>query len=415
MKFIRTNLLRISCLFTSIGLVFLAGCGTNTETDSTEARGAVSETQDQVRGVSEDEILFGIHTDLSGPIARYGTETVNGINMRFNEVNRDGGVHGRKLRLIAEDSEYSPQNSIRITNKLIHGDKIFAMLMALGTPNNLAVMDEQFEAGVPNLFPFTGSIKMAQPYRKLMFTQRGIYYYEMRAAVKYFVEERGRTKPCVAYINNEYGEETYTAVKDQTAEMGIEFVDAASHDRTETEFTANVLRLRQAGCDLVLLGTVVIDTLGILAAAQEIGWEDVDWVGCNAAAGSVIAEHESGMGEGYFVFNHLIKIYPDTEENEEIVEWYNKFLELYGSEPDVAAMEGYRSADLVIQALEAVGPDVTTEGFISALESIGTYTDLFGYELHFTEDNHNGVRESVLAQAQDKRWVVLDQRIEINM
>ena len=395
------------------GLLLLTSCGTNTDSDAAKTEPKPDKVE--VRGVSDNEIVFGTHTDLSGPIAVYGLEATNGVNMRFDEVNSEGGVYGRRLRYIAEDHQYNPQESIRLANKLIEGDKVFAMIMALGTPNNLTVMEKQFEAGVPNLFPLTGSVQIAHPYRKLMFTQRGIYYYEMRAAVKYFVEERGRSQPCAAYINNDYGEETFNALKDQTAEMGIEYVAAASHDRTETEFTASVLRLRDAGCDLVLMGTVMIDTLGILQSAQELGWEDVDFVGCNAAAGSIVAEQDSGIGEGYFAFNHMTKIYPDTEENEQAVEWYNRFLELYGSAPDIAAMEGYRAADLVVRALESAGPDVTRESFIAALESLGTYKDIFGYTLEFSEDNHNGVRESVLAQVQNKRWIPLDQRIEINM
>lgn len=404
-----------ACLMWNIVLltivVLLFGCGNpGSQTENNGGQEVL-----EVDGVSDTEILFGAHTDLSGPIALYGVESVNGVNMRFDEANATGGVHGRTIRFIAEDSQYIPQESIRIVNKLIESDKIFAMLMAMGTPNNLNVMDKQFEAGVPNLFPFTGSIKMAEPYRKLMFTQRGIYYYEMRAAVKHFVEERGRSKPCVAYINNDYGQEIYDGARDEAEAMGLEIVAAASHDRTETEFTAAVLRLRDAGCDLVLMGTVVIDTIGILEAAQELGWDDVDWVGNNAASGSVVAENESGSGEGYFAFFHMAKIYPDTEEDQDVVAWYNEFETRYGRGPDIAGMEGYRAADLVIKALEAVGREITREKFIAALESLGTYEDIFGYTLQFSEDNHNGVRESILAQVQNRRWVLLDKKISINM
>lgn len=371
------------------------------------------ETVPATTGVSDDEILFGSHTDLSGPISIYGTESVNGIRMRFDEVNELGGVHGRRLRFIVEDSQYSPQESIRAANKLIHRDKIFAMLLALGTPNNLNVMEAQFEAGVPNLFPLTGSIHMAEPFNKLMFTQRGIYYDEMRAAVKYFVEEKGRTAPCVTYIDNDYGQEIYEGVVDQTADMEIDIVAAAAHERTETEFSATVLRFKEAGCDLVLMGTVVIDTIGLLDAARKIGWEAAAWVGSNAAGGNAVAEHPSGSGEGMYTMNHMTRVYPDTEENEEAIRWYQSYQRRFDMVPDLAAMEGYRAADLVVKALEIAGRDVTRSNFIEALESINDYTDLWGYQLSFSPDNHNGLKVTGLSQIQNGRWIQLDKTISL--
>ncbi|MXW08057.1 MAG: ABC transporter substrate-binding protein, partial [Gammaproteobacteria bacterium] len=399
--------------------LLVSGCsrdsGSDPDTDLDTDAKTDSETEIVLTttGVSDDEIVFGTHTDLSGPISIYGTESVNGVRMRFDEANEEGGVHGRTIKFIAEDSQYSPQESIRAANKLIHRDKIFAMLLALGTPNNLNVMEEQFKAGVPNLFPLTGSIQMAEPYRRLMFTARGIYYDEIRTAVKYFVEEKGYSAPCVAYIDNDYGQEVYNAVVDQTKEMEIEIVEYAAHERTETEFTATVLRFKEAGCDFVLLGTVVVDTLGILGAARKIEWEDVDWVGSNAAGGNVVAEHPSGAGEGMYTLSHMTRIYPDTEENEEAVQWFEKYKERFNRIPDVGAMEGYRGADLVIKALEIAGRGLTRDKFIEALESINDYTDPWGYKLSFSPENHNGLKVTGLSQVQNGRWVQLEKTISL--
>ncbi|MYC26289.1 MAG: ABC transporter substrate-binding protein [Gammaproteobacteria bacterium] len=413
------TLFKIVCIGSVCLFLLVSGCsrdsGSDPDTDLDTDAKTDSETEIVLTttGVSDDEIVFGTHTDLSGPISIYGTESVNGVRMRFDEANEEGGVHGRTIKFIAEDSQYSPQESIRAANKLIHRDKIFAMLLALGTPNNLNVMEEQFKAGVPNLFPLTGSIQMAEPYRRLMFTARGIYYDEIRTAVKYFVEEKGYSAPCVAYIDNDYGQEVYNAVVDQTKEMEIEIVEYAAHERTETEFTATVLRFKEAGCDFVLLGTVVVDTLGILGAARKIEWEDVDWVGSNAAGGNVVAEHPSGAGEGMYTLSHMTRIYPDTEENEEAVQWFEKYKERFNRIPDVGAMEGYRGADLVIKALEIAGRGLTRDKFIEALESINDYTDPWGYKLSFSPENHNGLKVTGLSQVQNGRWVQLEKTISL--
>lgn len=395
--------------FLCIGIVFLLLFATGCSRDSDAVPGIVLDTT----GVSDDEIVFGTHTDLSGPISIYGTESVNGIRMRFDEANEMGGVHGRTLKFIVEDSQYSPQESIRAANKLIHRDKIFAVLLALGTPNNLNVMEEQFKAGVPNLFPLTGSIHMAEPFNKLMFTQRGIYYDEIRAAVKYFVEGKGLSAPCVTYIDNDYGQEIYDAVVDQTKEMEIEIVAYAAHERTETEFTATVLRFKEAGCDFILMGTVVIDTIGVLDAARKIGWEEVDWVGSNAAGGNAVAAHPSGAGEGMYTLSHMTRIYPDTEEDEAAVRWFKNYQERFNVVPDVGAMEGYRGADLVVKALDVAGRDLTRENFIKALESFSDYTDPWGNTLSFSPESHNGLKITGLSQIQNGRWIQLEQTISL--
>lgn len=402
----------------AIGASFLVllifGCAPDPRPEEDESSTSKSVQPDAVQGVTEDEILIGSHTDLTGPIAFYGADSINGARMRFEEENDQGGVHGRTIRLIVEDTVYQVPNTLRAVDKLLNLDKVFAMYLALGTPNNLAVMDDLFDANVPNLFPLTGSIQMAEPHMKLMFTQRGIYYYEMRAALSYFMEERDRTTPCVAHVDNDFGKEILDAANDQAEKMGVSIAAVTAHKSTETEFTASVLRLRDADCDLVLMGTVATDTIGILSISKEIGWEDVDFVGTNAGAASVIAELESGAGEGYYAFNHALRIYPDTSTNDKAVAWFNKYTEKFGHEPDVTAMEGYRGADLIIIALQKAGRDLTVEKFAEGLESIGEYEDIFGYRLEFSPENHNGVKHTVLGVVENGRWVLSDESIAIN-
>ncbi|MDE0441910.1 MAG: ABC transporter substrate-binding protein, partial [Gammaproteobacteria bacterium] len=121
----------------------LGACGpageSTEEGDTASAAATVA-----VDGVTDTEVVFGTHTDLSGAIAIWGVGVLNGARMRFDEVNEAGGVHGRQIRYIVEDTQYQVPRAIQAANKLIYRDKIFAMLMAVGTPTNNAVMEEQF-------------------------------------------------------------------------------------------------------------------------------------------------------------------------------------------------------------------------------------------------------------------------------
>ena len=367
------------------------------------------ETGSQNRGVTDSEIVLGVYTDLSGATAIWGVGATNAARMRFDAANEAGGVHGRQIRYVVEDTSYQVPKAMSAANKLVNRDDVLAMVLAVGTPLNNAIMPMLFENNVPNFFPISGGRQMVEPFHPLKFTQRGIYYDEVRASVKYFVEKKGREVPCVIYQDTDYGVEILEGAQDQAEAMGLEIAEVSAHKPTDSEFTAAILRLKNANCDLVLMGTVHRDTILVLDAARKMGWDGVDWVGNNAVYAQVIADQESG--EGFYSFVHMAKIYADDEMSPEVKAWWDKYVSLYDVEPGLAAMEGYRAADLTVLALEKAGPDLTTEKLVSAMESITDYTDIFGYRVSFGPDKHSGATESVLSQVQDGRWVTLEEAI----
>lgn len=395
----------ISAVF---AILLLTACGGDSGTSETAPAGEAPAAS--TPGVTAHEIVLGSHTDLSGSVAIWGVGSINGARMRLEEANASGGIHGRQVRLIVEDTQYQVPRAIQAANKLINRDNIFAMLLALGTPMNNAVLTQQLEAGVPNLFPLTGARSMIEPYSDLKFTQRGIYYDEIRAGVRYFIEERGMQKPCVIYQDSDYGQEILEAAQDQLAEMGLQIAETSAHKPTESEFTAAIIRLRNAGCDVVFMGTVHRDTILVLEAARKMGF-DVDFVGNNAAYGQVIADQESGSGEGYYAFVHMVKLYPDDEMAPAVRQWWDAYVEKYGEEPGIPAMEGYRAADLVVMALERAGTDLTRDSFIKAMESITDYSDIFGYSVSFGPGDHKGVSESMLSVVEDGRWKTIAESV----
>src|SRR3990172_8618524 len=117
-------------------------------------------------GVTATEILIGSHTALSGPVSAWGIGATEGTRMRFEEAN-EKGIHGRKIKLIVEDHQYQVPRAVQAANKLINSDKIFIMLGALGTPQNNAVLGDQLQKGVPNIFHFTAARSMAEPFHPL--------------------------------------------------------------------------------------------------------------------------------------------------------------------------------------------------------------------------------------------------------
>ena len=369
------------------------------------------EAETSVRGITDQEIVLGTYTDLSGPAAILGVAATQGARMRFDEANEAGGVHGRRLRFVVEDTGYQVPRSIQAVNKLIHRDEVFAIVLGFGTPMNNAIMPTLFEAGIPNLFPFSGARSMVDPFKELQVTGRGIYYDEIRAATRYFIEQEGAATPCVIYQDTDYGQEILEGAEDQLEAMGRSLAMVSSHEPTETELTAAVLRLRDAGCDLVLMGTVHRDTILVLEAARKMDWTDVRWVGNNAAYNEAVAHQSSGAAEGYSVFAHIARPYRDGDIDDGTAAWWDRYVEIYGVEPEYAAMEAYRNVDLVLKALEAAGPEPTVEKLMAAIEAMAEYVDPFGYRLTFGPDDHKGVDESVLLTVVEGRWQAQAERI----
>src|SRR3954454_6370697 len=108
------------------------------------------------QGVTANEIVIGTAQDLSGPVVNFSKAAVNGMRMRVDEINAEGGIHGRKLRLVVEDHGYDPKKAVLAAQKMVQQDKIFASLGSIGTPTAMAAMPIYLEAKVAHLFPLSG-------------------------------------------------------------------------------------------------------------------------------------------------------------------------------------------------------------------------------------------------------------------
>jgi branched-chain amino acid transport system substrate-binding protein len=358
-----------------------------------------------VRGVTKSEVVIGQHTDLSGPAASYGVHVSNAMRLYFDKINADGGIHGRKIRLIVEDHQYQVPRAVQAANKLINRDKIFLMAGALGTPHNNAVFEEQFKAGVPNLAPLTAARSMAEPFHKLKFQTFSSYYDHTRAGVKYLVQKNGRKKLCSLYQDTDFGKEILDAVQDQAKAMNMQVVETATNTPIATDFTAQITKLRGAGCDLVAMGAIVRDAIVPYGTARKMGWTDVDFVSQSASFDQIVASAPGGATEGLYVGAGTVMPYRDTA-SPQVAAWWDSYKAKYNSDPNIGAVYGHNIADLIVTALDRAGKDLTTEKFLSALEGISGYRDIFGGPvISFGPNKHQGTTDVLFYQIQKGRFV----------
>src|SRR5436305_2619840 len=204
--------------------------------------------QKETRGVTGTEIVLGTHTDLSGPAATYGVSSSNAVKMRFDDVNEKGGIHGRKIKLIVEDTQYQVPRAVQAGEKLIKRDKIFAMVAGLGTPMNNALFKEQLDANVPNLFPLSAARSMFEPFHKLKFYGAATYVDQVKAGINYFATKKGKKAICAMYQDTDFGKEVLDGVQIQVDKLKLKLVETVTHKPTDQDFTAPITKLKSAGC-----------------------------------------------------------------------------------------------------------------------------------------------------------------------
>jgi branched-chain amino acid transport system substrate-binding protein len=361
--------------------------------------------QKETRGVSKGEIVLGMHTDLSGPAATYGVSSSNAVKMRFDEVNDKGGIHGRKIRLIVEDTQYQVPRAVQAGTKLIGRDRIFAMVAPLGTPMNNALFKDQFEAGVPNLFPLSAARSMYEPFNRLKFYGAASYVDQVRAGIQYFVGKKGKKALCAMYQDTDFGKEVLDGVLMQADKLKIKMVETVTHKPTDQDFTAQITRLKGAGCDLVVMGTIVRDSIVPYATARKIGWTEVDFLGSAATYDLFVAAAQGGVTEGLYAMGLTDMPYRDTL-SPAAQAWFDRYKERYKNDPNIGAVYGHVAADLTVVGLDKAGADLTLDSLIKGLESIKGYRDIFnGPEVSFGPDKRQGASSSFLAVVKGGRWV----------
>ncbi len=358
----------------------------------------------ETRGVSDTEIVIGMMTDLSGVTAVQGTNAANSIRMAFEDVNAKGGINGRKIRFVVEDMEYMVPKAVQAMNKLVNLDNIFLSIASGGTPQMDAVLPMMAEKHVPSLFPLTCARSMYLPLSPYKYGQFASYYDQMRSCVKYFAETKGHKVIGSMYEDTDFGKDIHAGVVDQVQKMGLKLGAVSASRPTDTDFNAQVSRLKEAGCDLVCMGTIVKDTIIILQTARKMGF-DADFCGQFASYSTAVAEAPGEPAEGFYSMSPGVYAYPD-DPRPAVREFGTKYKQKFGIDVNYLGEAGYAGASCLIEVLQRAGRDLNLETFQKSMESLTDWRDIFGGPpLTITSSNHHASNQSFLSVVKKTRWV----------
>ncbi|MBL4739842.1 MAG: ABC transporter substrate-binding protein [Sneathiella sp.] len=361
------------------------------------------------QGIMDDKIILGSHQPLSGPVALWGVPVTNGMRMAVEEINERGGIHGRKLELIVEDTAYQQNKAAQAGDKLLKRDKVFALVGPLGTPTNMVTMPRALKRGVLNLFPLSAAKEMYEPHHALKFSNLTPYDDQMRAAVKYFVEKEDVKQIGVLYQDDDFGKNVLLGCEEQAKDMGLPPVIKTNFKRGSKDFSSQIAKLKSGGADLVCLGTIIGETIGSMATAKKIGYNPKFVV---SSAGYVPENITlaKGLTEGLYGTSQTpIPYYEDA--NDEVKAWMDKYKARFDKGAVLQAVAGYELIRIVGTALETAGRDLTGQKVATAIEGITNFPSIFGGAvMNFSKDDHLGPdkRNSIrLFKVNGPKWTLV--------
>lgn len=360
----------------------------------------------QTPGVTEDEVRIGGAHDLSGIFAPFSVPAVQAANLYFDEVNANGGVHGRQIEYIVEDHGYQVPRAVQAANKLVNRDGVFAMLLSLGTPHNLAMFQLMEPKGIPNISPLTAARQMSEPFETWKFAGTASYYDATKAAAEYLVNEQDGSTLCTMYLPTDFGKEIEAALKDLADSGTGTYGGETTHKPDETDFTGALGRIKEMGCDVVGLALGVSQQINAVATAHKLGMDDVSFLVSSAGFHTVVAKGLAAQGVTSGLYAGAgwqdIEARMDTPE---VAEWVEKYREETGEElPGTGALLGRTAAELLVRGLEAAGPDLTHESFIAAMEGLSFEDPLAGNSVDMGPEDHVAAEDIFVSEVQDGTW-----------
>ena len=257
---------------------------------------------------------------------------------------------------------------------------------------------------MPNVFPLTSARSMYYPLNHLKFGLGSSYYDQMRAGVKYFVQEKGKKTVCAMSEDTDFGRDVMDGARDELKALNMKLAAETLHKPTDVDFTASVAKMRDANCDLILVGGIVRDTVQIISAVRKIGWK-VDMLGQAASYDAAVAEVPGGVDRG-LLFHDADAVRRGDRQRSEGGRVPRDVQEEVRPRSEFRRADRLYRREVVVQALTERRQEPDHRQLRRRMESIKDYHDIFGSPtISFSKTKHQGSNESFLCVVKDGKWV----------
>lgn len=360
--------------------------------------------QAQTQGVSDTEILIGSHIDLSGPAAPGMPMLRNGMQLRIDEVNAAGGVHGRKIKLLVEDNGSQPQMAVRAVQKLVKSDNVFALLNSFGSGANAATVKAATDAGVLVFAPWaaSGIIQKVSGNSPLLFTTVQNYDTTTNNGVSWAVKNWKAQKVGFIYQEGPLGDLVKAglveSLKNTTATLAAE----ASTKAGDIDFSSQVAKMKAANVDMIFMASILRDTVGVMSEVKKLNWSDVKVLTALPGRSSIVAKTGKESVEGLYGIGGWKLHDPETTEPA-AKKFLADFKQKFNMDADENAANSYSYTSWFIAGLQANGRNLSPQSLAKALQTV-PHQDFTTFSRQTFTNNHVGPEMASIDVIKNGKW-----------
>jgi branched-chain amino acid transport system substrate-binding protein len=363
-------------------------------------------------GASDTEIKIGQTVPFSGPASAYAT--IGKAQAAYIKmINDEGGVNGRKINLIQYDDAYSPPKTVEQVRKLVESDEVLLTFQIIGTPPNAAVQKYLNSKKVPQLFAATGASKFTDP-KNFPWTMgfNPNYFVEGRIYGQYILKTYPNAKVGVLYQNDDLGKDYLNGIKaglgDKAATM---IVAEVSYEVSDPTIDSQILKLKDAGADLLFSASTPKQAAQAIKKTAEIGWHPVHILDINATSvGAVMQPAGLEASKGVISVNYMKDALDPTWKDDAGMKRYFDFMAKYYPDGDKNSLfntYGYSNTQLLIQVLKQCGDDLTRENVMkqaASLKNVQLDLALPGILANTTATDYRVNKQLQMMKFNGERW-----------
>ena len=338
-------------------------------------------------GVSKDRIKLGAYLPLQSGLAAGATQMKEGTEAYFKWVNDQGGVNGRKIEWIVENDSYNPQQTVAVVKKLVDRDEVFAIVSTLGTVTNLAVLPFLAQRGVPVINPAGGHSDLNKPKDKNVFGILPLSSEIGESMADYALNKLGAKKIAIFFQNDQFGKDQRDGALEYLKKKNMASAAEASYVPADVDVSAQVIALRQAEPDAVLLAVIPKHGSLFMKEAQKLGWKP-KVVGHNTMADPVVTDLAGDALEGIYV-NLMTAV--DSMDRPQVKQ-ANEILAKYSpkTKPGYYPYLGMAGAVIFVEGAKGAGRELTRARLIAALEGMKRIETGLVPPLEWNQKYHGG-------------------------
>jgi branched-chain amino acid transport system substrate-binding protein len=335
-------------------------------------------------GVTNSRILIGQTVGLTGTVAGPVKEMNEGANAYFNEVNQQGGVHGRKIEMLVMDDKFDPALTRQHAETLIKKEGVFMLFLGRGTPHTTGILPLISEHKVPLLAPTTGAKIFHEPAHPMLFNVKATYQDEVAKAIEHFTTV-GVKSISILHVDDAFGRDGLEGFEKSMAAHKLTPVAITKFARVKPDFVATAKEVIKPNPQALIIVSSAKNTAEVIKAIRSEGGQMQIMTMSNNSSQSFMKDvGESGVGVILSQITpapHLVS----TRLGQE----FKGMVKKYGVTVSYAAMEGYVNAKVLVEGLRRAGRNLTREGFIRALESMQR-VDFGGIMVTYGPNDHSG-------------------------